>query len=329
MERSNAGGQKVTTPSRRGKMGEDRDVTIMARLAAAPISWGVCEVPGWGVELPVDRVLGEMRQLEFTATELGSDGYLPDEPQALADCVARYDLAMIGGFVPVVVHDPSQVEATKENVHRAAALMSGAGGTLFISSAVTDWDWGPRPDLDNDSWKHSAQMFTMIDEIIADYGMVQALHPHLRTIVETEDDVNRVLDTSDVGWTHDTGHLQIGGTDPVRFAKEAFDRIRHVHLKDVHMDLAKPVFDGHQSIMEGVQAGMFCNIGQGDVAIAETITTLENAGYDQWYVLEQDAAITGDEPAEGSGPILDVQASIEYLRTVDAGLISSPGGEIR
>ena len=46
-------------------------MTVLDRLAGAPISWGVCEVPGWGIELSPDRVLGEMRQLGLTATELG------------------------------------------------------------------------------------------------------------------------------------------------------------------------------------------------------------------------------------------------------------------
>ena len=70
--------------------------------------------------------------------------------------------------------------------------------------------------------------------------------------------------------------------------------------------------------MEGVQAGMFCNLGQGDVPIGEIVRHLEAAGYDGWYVLEQDAAITTGEPEVGSGPILDVRASIEYLREVEA-----------
>jgi len=48
------------------------------------------------------------------------------------------------------------------------------------------------------------------------------------------------------------------------------------------------------------------------------VTTLENRGYDQWYVLEQDAAITAGEPAVGDGPLLDVLASIEYLKGVGA-----------
>ena len=89
-------------------------------------------------------------------------------------------------------------------------------------------------------------------------------------------------------------------------------------LKDVVMDRAAPVFAGVQSIMEGVQAGMFCNLGCGDVPITEVVTTLEARRYDGWYVLEQDAAITSGEPEIGAGPLLDVQASIEFLRGIGA-----------
>ena len=45
-------------------------MSIMQRLAGAPISWGVCEVPGWGIELSPDRVLGEMQQLGLSATDI-------------------------------------------------------------------------------------------------------------------------------------------------------------------------------------------------------------------------------------------------------------------
>jgi inosose dehydratase len=51
-----------------------------AGIAGAPISWGVCEVPGWGYQLDRDRVLAEMHQVGLTATELGPDGFLPAQP---------------------------------------------------------------------------------------------------------------------------------------------------------------------------------------------------------------------------------------------------------
>lgn len=289
-------------------------MSMMTRLAGAPISWGVCEVPGWGTELAPRRVLAEMQQLGLSATELGSDGYLPTDPAELKDLCAEFDLTMIGGFVPLVIHEPSQRQATVDAAHRAASLMSAAGGTVFVTSSVTDWDWGPRTDLTKQHWLHGAEVLDEVGEIVQSYGMTQAIHPHLQTILETRADIEALLDVSDVGWTFDMGHMQIGGMDPMEFLDIAFDRIKHVHLKDVVMDLAAPVFRGEQSIMEGVQAGMFCNLGSGDVPISDIVKTLEERGYDQWYVLEQDAAITSGEPEVGSGPILDVLASIEFLK---------------
>ena len=84
------------------------------------------------------------------------------------------------------------------------------------------------------------------------------------------------------------------------------------------MDRAAPVLAGEASLMQGVQAGMFCNLGQGDVPISEVVATLEAAGYRHWYVLEQDAAITSGLPETGGGPLVDVRASIDYLRGIEA-----------
>ena len=50
-------------------------MTLLDRVAGAPISWGVCEVPGWGHQLPADTVLTGMRRLGLAATELGPDGF--------------------------------------------------------------------------------------------------------------------------------------------------------------------------------------------------------------------------------------------------------------
>ena len=291
---------------------------FLTRLAGAPISWGVCEVPGWGLELQPRRVLGEMQQLGLTATELGSDGYLPTDPAELKDLCAEFGLEMIGGFVPLVLHEAAELDATIEAARRTAELMSAAGATVFVTSAVTDWDWGPRTALTSDDWNFTAKTLSIVDDILGEFGMTQAIHPHLRTVVETRADIEALLDVSDVGWTFDMGHMQIGGMDPLEFIDIAFDRIRHVHLKDVVMDLAGPVFAGDQSIMDGVQAGMFCNLGRGAVPIGAIVTELEARGYDQWYVLEQDAAITAGEPAVGAGPLLDVLASIEFLKGIEA-----------
>ncbi|HEY3481963.1 MAG TPA: inosose dehydratase, partial [Streptomyces sp.] len=69
------------------------------RVAAAPISWGVCEVPGWGRVLDAATVLGEMSALGVQATELGPPGYLPRDPAELRELLGTYDLTLVGGFL--------------------------------------------------------------------------------------------------------------------------------------------------------------------------------------------------------------------------------------
>src|SRR5688500_20148811 len=99
------------------------------RLAGAPISWGVCEVPGWGRQLPPERVLAEMAGLGLTATELGPLGYLPLEPDALRARLDAHGLALVGGFVPLVLHEPAAGDALR-TADEVAARYAAAGADV-------------------------------------------------------------------------------------------------------------------------------------------------------------------------------------------------------
>jgi inosose dehydratase len=212
-------------------------------------------------------------------------------------------MTLLGGFTPVVLHDPSQRQATIDSATATARLFQQAGATKFVSAVVQDWDWAiPRP-LTADEQRHMAEMFGVIDEICEEHGLQQVLHSHVQTLVETKDDINRVLDTCDVNFCLDTGHMAIGGQDPVAFAKEAMERVGHVHLKDVRLDMVPPVLRREVTLMAATQAGLFTPLGQGDVDILGVVQTLEAAGYRGWYVIEQDTAITEGLPPEGEGPI--------------------------
>ena len=79
--------------------------TSSDKIAGAPISWGVCEVPGWGYQLSVERVLAEMQQVGLAATEFGPDGFLPADPAVMAEVLASRHLTAVGGFTPVVLHE--------------------------------------------------------------------------------------------------------------------------------------------------------------------------------------------------------------------------------
>ena len=294
--------------------------TVLERTAGAPISWGVCEVPGWGIQLPVERVLREMAAVGLTATELGSVGYLPTEADALRATLGAHGLVLTGGFNALALHDAARVDETLEQVRSSARLLADAGATDYVSCAVSDPDDWQRIELSDVDWKHVCEMLDRVDEIVEPLGLTQVLHPHVDSLVETADEVQRVLDNSDVDWVLDTGHLLIGGYDPVAFATRYADRVRLVHLKDLRSDIAVRLNADELTLMEAVQEGLFVPLGEGDAAIDAVVRTMESAGYDRWYVIEQDAAITAGEPPEGEGPIRDVQASVAFIRNLDAEL---------
>jgi len=292
-------------------------MTITERLAGAPISWGVCEVPGWGWQLDSATVLSQMQELGLVATEFGPDGFLPDDPLERAKALADQGLAAVGGFVPVVLHDPS-VDPVRV-IHKALAGFKAAGAaTLVLAAATGARGYDARPELDDNGWQVLLGNLDRLSLFAGRMGIVATVHPHVGTMVETRSDVERVLAGSGIGLCLDTGHLLIGGADPVRLAAEHAGRIRHTHLKDVDAGWAARVRSGDVTYTEAVRGGLFRPLGQGDVDIASIVGSLEGAGYDGWYVLEQDTILAGPhQTRSGRGrdqePMADVRASIDHL----------------
>jgi len=260
-----------------------------------------------------------MQEVGLVATEFGPDGFLPAEPEATAKTLADNGLRAVGGFVPVILHDPSHDPVP--GIEQALKGFTAAGaGTLVLAAATGTQGYDARPVLDEAGWQ---VLLTNLDRLalVAGRSAVTAtLHPHVGTMVEAADDVERVLAGSGIGLCLDTGHLLIGGADPVALAAEHAGRIRHTHLKDVDATWARRVQSGEVSYTDAVRQGMYRPLGQGDVDIAAIVASLETAGYDGWYVLEQDTVLAGPPAAGDHGPMDDVQASIEHLLAIAEGL---------
>lgn len=280
------------------------------RVAGAPISWGVCEVPGWGYQLPAEVVLREMRAAGMRATEFGPDGFLPADPVARRALLRRHGLAAAGGFVPVILH-----EAGVDPLPQIDLALDGFGpadGAVLVIAAATGRDgYDARPQIGDDQWKILLANLDRCHAHAAQRGFRAALHPHVGTIVERRADIDRVLSGCTIPLCLDTGHLLIGGTDPAQLACEVPGRIAHTHLKDVDAGWASRVASGVASYATAVAAGMYRPLGTGDVDLAGVVAPLEAAGYQGWYVLEQDTVLTA--PPAGEGPAADVRASLAFL----------------
>jgi inosose dehydratase len=280
----------------------------------------VCEVPGWGLQLGVDRVLGEMHGLGLHETELGAIGWLPTEADALRATLDAHQLRVVAAFVPLVCHEPERRHQALASATAMAELLAAVGADTFVTAVVSDpSDWR-HETMSEAQWDHVFAVLDDVEGITSEHHLRQVVHPHVNTLVETGEDVDRLLEGSTVPICLDTGHLTIGGAHPLALAEQATSRVGLVHLKDVRTAVAGRLNAGELDLMAAVQAGLFAPLGDGDVPIAEIVTTLEGNGYAGRYVLEQDVALTDGEPPAGEGPVRDVAKSVTYLRTVESTL---------
>lgn len=287
---------------------------LMERIAGAPITWGVDGSPGWGHLMNRDRVMSEMTDIGLSATELGPDGYLPLDPDELADYLTGYDLHVVGGFVPALLYRPDRVEAELDYVGRASAQLARTGSRVLVLGPRSHYDgYDQSIDMDAEEWAIFLSNLRRLERVVSEAGLTTALHPHWGMAIENGGHVERLLESSDVGLCLDTGHLYLAGTDPAAVAKLAADRIHHVHLKDVDEGFADRVRAGDVKFRQGVIDGMFTPLGEGGTDISGVIRALESSGYRGWYVLEQDASLSA-EPVPGAGPKAAAEVSVEYLR---------------
>ena len=288
------------------------------RLAGAPISWGVSEVPGWGHRMAPDRVLAEMRDAGLTATELGPPGFLPADPAALRRGLDAHGLILAAGFAAVVLHRPARRGEAMAELARTARALAGAGAQVLVLAAASgEAGYDRRERLDDAGWAALAGGVAEAARLAVAHGLTLAVHPHAGTMVERAEEVSRLLALTGAGICLDTGHLAVAGADPLRVAEEAGERVVHAHLKDVDAALASRVREGRLGFAEGVRRGLFRPLGEGGVDVAAVVRRMEAAGYRGWFTLEQDTALAG-EPAIGSGPIRDARRSVAFVESLAA-----------
>jgi inosose dehydratase len=222
-----------------------------------------------------------------------------------------------GGFFPVLLHDPEHDPLPIVAKELESYTASGATTLVLAADSGKAGYYEKRAELTESQWATVFKNLNAITELANSVGVEAVLHPHVGTIIETHGDVVRVVTGSNVSFCLDTGHMVIGGADPVWFSDAHAARVKHSHLKDVDLSWAKQVQDGSVTYYDAVVKGMYRPLGQGDVDIRAIVRNLLTKGYQGWFVLEQDNVIT-EEPAEGAGPYADAKASVEFLRSVIA-----------
>lgn len=287
----------------------------MIQVANAPCSWGVLEFDLEGEAADYIQVLDEMRETGYDGTELGDWGFMPTDPIALKDELARRQLTMLGAFVPVALVNPNDHQRGLETAVRTARLLRDvAGESPFIVLAddnatdpVRTLNAGrvtPEMGLSAEQWAIYTSGAEQVARAVRDEtGLRTVFHHHCAGFVETPDEVATFLDRTDpdlIGLCFDTGHYRFGGGDPVAGLRQHAGRIWHVHFKDCHPDVAARSRAEGWDYLKSLHHGVFCELGQGDVDFPAVLTALREMNYSGWIVVEQDVLPGMGRPKESA-----------------------------
>lgn len=284
----------------------------MLRVANAPVSYGVFGMdPGPGVVLPgPDEILDAVAAAGYEGIDLGPFGFF-GEGAALREALGRRGLPLAGGWVEMRFSDPTGLAEDLVGLDRAL--------DLFEAGADADPAWRPKPTfadagsparranpgrgkdrpeigLDGEGWRRLADGVMRAAERCRARGFEPTFHHHACTHVEAPHEVDRLLEMTDVGLCFDTGHLLLGGGDPVRDFARWGDRINHLHLKDVRLSILHGIIAEGAGMAAVWRRGTFCELGAGDLDVDGFFSALRASGYRGWLVIEQDRLPAPGEP---------------------------------
>jgi len=269
------------------------------RFGVSPIAWINDDLPALGGDTPLETVLTDAQELGFSGIELG--GKFPREPRVLESMLSKHRLVLVGGWYSASLLTRS-AEAEIEALQPHLALLKAMGSGVFIVAETSNAIHGNQarplsatPRLADSDWKQFGRKLTDVAEHLARAGLRMAYHHHLGTVVETQHDLERFLQSTapSVGLTVDTGHAALGGVDTVSLIRENPERVAHVHCKDVRSTVYRRLRSEDGSFLSGVLQGMFTVPGDGDLDFAAVMEALAQMRYSGWIIVEaeQDPAL--------------------------------------
>ena len=265
---------------------------MSVQIGISPIAWQNDDLPDLTSDFTMEQALKEAREIGYTGVERGQR--MPHDTDGLRAYLEDYDIALCGGWCSgaSLINDfEAEREAVRQQVDQFLALNSPCIVYAECSNTVQGDIRTPvndRPRLSKDELLAYGAKLTDLAKWMADKGMPMAYHHHMGSIVESEDDLNWLMEGSgtDLHLCFDTGHLLFGGGDVIATLNRWGDRVHHVHFKDIRPDIVADVRANDRSFLDAVIAGAFTVPGDGCIDFDAVATTLKQLDYSGWIVVE-------------------------------------------
>jgi inosose dehydratase len=282
----------------RARLRRAGDALPDASIGTVPILWtNAHDAKRWGAT----TILDEIVRLGYEGIQLGAN--FPTGA-SLRDELAARELRLAEVYVPLPA-TPDGPTAEAIDVARAClAQLHDAGGDVLCVAVDGSGDRDvvaggadseAAPSFSDAGWEALADLLHLIADEAAALGHPAVFHPHAATYVETLDEIDRLVDSTDparVGICLDTGHHLVAGGDPVGAIRSLGDRTRHVHLKDVDPEVLAGLRDGaYKGHSDAVRHGLFTELGAGALDLDNVLASLAARAYDGWLMVEQDRSL--------------------------------------
>lgn len=276
------------------------------RLGIAPIAWTNDDMPDLGKENTFEQCVSEMALAGFTGSEVG--GKYPADTKVLKKALDLRGIQICNQwFSSFLISKP--FEETEKEFIKAADFLKEMGAKVIgvseqsysIQGKMEQPVWEGKYVMNDEEWKLLAEGLNKLGKIAKDKGMTLTFHHHMGTVVQTEEEIDRFMETVDpelVFLLFDSGHLSFAGIDPEKVLKRYVNRVKHVHLKDIREEMVKKSQNERWSFLKGVREGVFTVPGDGDVDFAPIFRILEDAGYEGWVVVEAEQDPAKANPLE-------------------------------
>ena len=289
------------------------------QVGIAPDSWGAW-YPEDDHQTPWQRCMDEMKQAGYEGIELGPWGYFPQDYKTLRDELYKRDLKLVAGTFSVDFSDDAAVENAKivlEKIVRLLSRFKDARYMVLLVEMLSDRITGEklRPEENTDK---SAKIIKNVQKI-ADYcrqistTIIPVLHPYINSDICTEEEIDQILQNTDIDLCMDVMHLIAGGVDPIDFYQKHYDRIAYIHLMECHRDVMQKMKENNWSFAKAIAEGLVCEPGQGETDFPKLFRLLEEKNFSGWITVEHDMYPIRDFNA----PLRVASNTRKYLKTLN------------